>query len=219
MLDLSHITYIGIQGRKDSSEKTELMCKVAEKISNEIKFHEIILLSACQPTQNYKNIKLIPISPLTYEEYQVLEFKFLGNWIKSDFLLTFHDDGFAVNPQNWKKNFCNYDYVGAPWRHDTGWSPIGREVGNGGFSLRSKKLYEKTKYLKLPNKMHSDGAVCCFYRDFLIDGGIKFADLKAGYDFSIEAPFDENHKLENTFGFHASRHLKLAHEILFETKS
>jgi hypothetical protein len=63
--------------------------------------------------------------------------------------------------------------------------------------------------------MSSDGAICCYYRDYLIDLGIKFADLNTGYKFSVEAPFDENHDLEKTFGFHSWGHDKKALKILF----
>jgi hypothetical protein len=43
-------------------------------------------------------------------------------------------DGYAVNPEAWTDEFFEYDYIGATW--DDG------VVGNGGFSWRSRKLYD-----------------------------------------------------------------------------
>lgn len=214
MLDLSHITYIGINGKKDNKKGIDLMNLASKKISETIKFANIVILSACEPSQKYSGVNIVSINPMTYNEYKLLEFKYLINWTKTDYLLSFHDDGFAVNAKNWENNFNNYDYIGAPWTYDSGWSFPGREIGNGGFSLRTRKLYEKTKNLEIPNNMSSDGAICCYYRDYLIDLGIKFADLNTGYKFSVEGPFDEDHDLEKTFGFHASRHLEKAKKIL-----
>ena len=52
-------------------------------------------------------------------------------------MLIIQHDGFILNHKAWDNEFLNYDYIGAPvyWM---GNKLI--EVGNGGFSLRSKKL-------------------------------------------------------------------------------
>jgi len=44
-------------------------------------------------------------------------------------------DGWVTNPELWRPEFLAYDYIGAAWP----WQPFDR-VGNGGFSLRSRKL-------------------------------------------------------------------------------
>jgi hypothetical protein len=51
-----------------------------------------------------------------------------------DFDIIVQYDGYAVNPDAWTDEFYNYDYIGATW--DDG------VVGNGGFSWRSRKLYD-----------------------------------------------------------------------------
>ena len=48
--------------------------------------------------------------------------------------LTIHNDGFAVNKEAWTNDFLNFDYIGACWGDGF--------VGNGGFTLRSRKLYD-----------------------------------------------------------------------------
>ena len=81
----------------------------------------------------------------------------LNNYIDSDFVLIIQDDGHIVNPHLWDNEFLNYDYIGAPWPNNKKWknrfskydekvsSNIIRNfnlnnIGNGGFSLRSKNF-------------------------------------------------------------------------------
>ena len=49
-----------------------------------------------------------------------------------------HHDGYGVNGGAWTDEFLEYDYIGAPWL----WWPDGENVGNGGFTLRSRRLYD-----------------------------------------------------------------------------
>ena len=64
--------------------------------------------------------------------------------VKTDFNLIVQDHAFAVNPQAWDPLFWEYDYIGAPFCGLWGGGPYWRGpiVGNGGFSLRSRKLYD-----------------------------------------------------------------------------
>ena len=62
----------------------------------------------------------------------------LKKYIDTDFCLIIQGDGFVIHPENWTDEFLKYDYIGAPWRNLAHYSFI--RVGNGGFSLRSKKL-------------------------------------------------------------------------------
>src|SRR6266850_1256662 len=53
-------------------------------------------------------------------------------YVKTSHILTIQWDGWVINPHLWNDDWLQYDYIGAPW--DDGC------VGNGGFSLRSKRL-------------------------------------------------------------------------------
>lgn len=64
--------------------------------------------------------------------YNMVVLKLMPVIVREDFNLTIHDDGFAVNAQAWTDRFLDYDYIGAAW---------GEDVGNGGFTLRSQRLY------------------------------------------------------------------------------
>ena len=68
----------------------------------------------------------------------------LHSRIKTPYVLTIQDDGFPLRP-GLEEFVGKWDYVGAPWvRHATYYDvyPAKYMVGNGGFSLRSKRLCE-----------------------------------------------------------------------------
>jgi hypothetical protein len=106
-------------------------------------------------------------------------------------VLVVQHDGFIVRPESWDRKFLQYDYIGAPWDNGI--------VGNGGFSLRSKRLLdvlaEMRDLLTWPHP--EDGALCCTYRDELESRGILFAPTDVARRFSVE---DEAY--QNSFGLH-----------------
>jgi hypothetical protein len=71
--------------------------------------------------------------------------------VRTDFNLIVQDHAFAVNPQAWDPLFLDYDYIGAPFCGLWGGGPYWRGpiVGNGGFSLRSRKLYDALLDLRI----------------------------------------------------------------------
>lgn len=67
----------------------------------------------------------------------------LHSRIKTPYVLTIQDDGFPLRP-GLAEFVGKWDYVGAPWVRSTYYDvyPSKYSVGNGGFSLRSKRLCE-----------------------------------------------------------------------------
>ena len=121
--------------------------------------------------------------------------------LETDYALYIQYDGFPVNPKAWTDEFLEYDYIGAPWPH---W-PEGIQVGNGGFSLRSRKLMELAKDLEpFYDKEHDsywleDGMIGIHYRPYLESQGVKFAPVDLAHKFSHEHPFGVK---TDSFGFH-----------------
>jgi hypothetical protein len=75
-----------------------------------------------------------------------------------------------------------YDYVGAPWRYNDG-----NNVGNGWFSLRSKKLLDILAHDPHIVETHpEDDCICRVYGDYLRSKWIKFAPEEVAKKFSIE---------------------------------
>ncbi len=167
-------------------------------------------------------IKIPPIRSLV--EYSRFVIKELNSFIDTEFCLVTQGDGFIINPQLWSEEFLNYDYIAAPWRKET---PVinsqgkivdildstKNRVGNGGFSLRSKKLLEVSSKLDFDNiktsSLSEDLIICHYFYDWFKDQDIKFAPLEIAVKFSFEQPIEEidNFSWENTFGFHGKTSL------------
>jgi hypothetical protein len=104
-------------------------------------------------------------------------------------------DGFIVHPECWDPAFLDFDYIGALWHRSAG----EHRVGNGGFSLRSRKLIEAVERLA-PSETHPEDAVIGHVlRDRLEhEFGIRFAPPELAQKFAFERD-----RLDfDTFGFH-----------------
>jgi hypothetical protein len=99
----------------------------------------------------------------------------------------------------WTDEYMKYDYIGAPW-----WRGIESNVGNGGFSLRSKRLLHVTANDDSIQSQHpEDECVCLVYRKYLEETyGIRFAPESLAHRFSFERNPKYNENSYRTFGFH-----------------
>lgn len=100
-------------------------------------------------------------------------------------VLIIHPDGYIQQPTAWDNDWLQYDYIGATW-----WYKDGMNVGNGGFSLRSKRLLELLSKLDISeqNVHPEDDWICRQIRPWLEkEHGIKFAPEDVANKFSIEA--------------------------------
>jgi hypothetical protein len=93
-------------------------------------------------------------------------------------------DSGIIDPSVWSDEFLQYDYIGAPW----GWYGDEHEVGNGGFSLRSKRLmqYVAEREALYPIGHPEDVALCRHYRPALEVVGFKWPPLAVASRFSLE---------------------------------
>jgi hypothetical protein len=144
----------------------------------------------------------------------------LHKHIKTSHCLFVHDDSWVLNPESWDDDWLEYDYIGAPWvlRGDETYSdPWGKRhrVGNGGFSLRSKKLLEVPinhevvfevnvgdfyKHMNA-NIYNEDGNICVHNRHIYEKAGCKFAPVSVAAKFSHENQCVETEGVK-PFGFH-----------------
>lgn len=97
-------------------------------------------------------------------------------------VLTIHPDGFIVNPSAWRKDWLQYDYIGATWVYKDGMN-----VGNGGFSLRSKRFIEACGSLDIDQYHPEDCILSRRCRPFLESVGMRWAPEEVANAFSIEA--------------------------------
>ena len=129
--------------------------------------------------------------------YSAFMLRGLVEHIKTPYVLVVQWDGFVVDSTSWSSDFLGVDYVGAWW----GWFQDGRNVGNGGFSLRSRKLLERTadRCANLDTEVNEDMVICRVLRPALeAEDGIVFAPQRLANRFSYEREPPSN----PTFGFH-----------------
>jgi hypothetical protein len=156
---------------------------------------EVIVFSD-QP-KRWKNYSCRTINKIrSIEDYNHIILNDIVEHINTDFVLIIQYDGFVINPQKFTSEFLEVDYIGAPWNFYNY-----RKVGNGGFSLRSKRLCEAVKkyaYLRPPGQAE-DYFICKEIGDLLeYRHGIKFAPRQLAEQFSIEGQYNKN----MPFGFH-----------------
>ncbi len=168
-------------------------------------FDEIKLLSNYNAQEG--NIKIHKVAVDSYTEYNRFIVENLNAYIDTNYCLIVQDDGYIVNPNLWKKEFLEYDYIGAPWP----WHGV---CGNGGFSLRSKKFLELSSQLLYEEDHHEyscapeDWFLCVKNRMYFLLNQIKFAPLDLAQSFSFETPIGVvNEGKHSSFGFHGKHNL------------
>jgi hypothetical protein len=148
----------------------------------------------------WRNLPVISVPALkSIKDYNLLVTQELANHLTADYVLVIQYDGFVLNPDQFSPHFLHYDYIGAPWpNHDR------YEVGNGGFSWRSKRLVQEVASLNYadPNEAE-DIFICHRMRETLERLGCRFAPKAIASHFSVEFPAVPY----PTFGFHGIFHL------------
>jgi hypothetical protein len=207
MVQLPNVTIIGVAGTL-----AEQTLKAIEYSSRRIEFGAMKLITPDKLTSY--GCEIIECEPLNYEQYNHFIVYRLHEYIDTEFALLVQNDGYVVNPDRWRDEFLEYDYIGAPWPYPTDnysfRDPEGtiHRVGNGGFSLRSKKLLEVPKLY--PSQLewrdyygnyHEDGFVCVHNRKVYENAGCKFAPIEVAAKFSHETNIPETYGTI-PFGFH-----------------
>jgi tetratricopeptide (TPR) repeat protein len=128
-------------------------------------------------------------------EYSRFVLKELGRYCRTEHLLLVQWDGYIINPQSWRAEFLKYDYIGAPW----GWYQDAHRVGNGGFSLRSRRLFDALLDDGIVDLDPEDEAIGRRYRALLeTKHGIRFPPEEIAEAFSYETVSPK----DRPFGFH-----------------
>lgn len=185
--------------------------KALKKSMQGIKYADVIFFTHEKLSLEKDGIRVINIPRLDYPGYNKFVAYEMTKYINTEFTLVVQNDGYVLRPEKWEEEFLNYDYIGAPWPPNVHFTNKGVNVrvGNGGFSLRSKKLLNILNELNLPftdngtGYIHEDGLLCNYYRHELEDAGIKFAPVDVASKFSHEV--DCKDSVWKPFGFHGSK--------------
>ena len=131
------------------------------------------------------------------DDYSRFVLKSLAGHVSTPYVLVAQWDGYVTDPAAWTPEFLAHDYIGAPWQ----WYTDAMNVGNGGFSLRSRRLLDATAAdgFAFVAGTPEDHQVCRMHRNALVSAfGIRFAPevLAARFSYERSAP------ARPTFGFH-----------------
>lgn len=183
MLSLPTVTLITVCTTRDHDEAAHAMTRSQRGVD----FRNVVVLT--DRPEAFKSVlrcEIIEIPPFA-------DHKDLCPWFLTEshkvilpligsHLLSIHYDGFLVNPDAWEPEFLDYDYIGAPM-----WGTVN---GNGGCTLRSRKLHENLPKLNIPPTQEacypSDQKLCLWYRPRLEELGVKWAPIEMAARFGIE---------------------------------
>lgn len=185
-LDLREVSLLCVETRRSA-----LAVQALQRCLQQADFKESLLLGprADDLPAPLRHVGIEDISSVA--EYSRLMVKQLGDSFSGSHVLVVQWDGFLTDARQWDPRFLDYDYVGAPWKDGS--------VGNGGFSLRSRRLVDALQAMDTPQTHPEDHCICHRYRGELETRfGIRFAPLELARRFSWEA-VDPGHA---TFGLH-----------------
>jgi len=203
-LSLSNVTLIGIDCV--NIERLKLAADISCK---DISFGKVKLLTSIKNDDP----RVVQISHInSAKKYSEFIIKELYKYVDTEYALVFQHDGFVLNSSAWSDQFLEYDYIGAPWHH------LGDlRVGNGGFSLRSKRLLDwlGNNWKKVRVSINpEDVFISRFAKPFIEKEGMKIAPEEIALKFSLEG--DQRSVVWNgEFGFHGIRYTDISNWLKF----
>ncbi|MBP9772976.1 MAG: nucleotidyltransferase domain-containing protein [Candidatus Pacebacteria bacterium] len=199
-IKLPYVTLLGID-----CVDVERLIKAMNISQEGIEFGAVKLLTSL-PTNNNHLVKIPHIGTIEdLSKFCILE---LNKYVETDYALLIQYDGFVLNPDSWNSEFLKYDYIGAPISKKDSWVKTDLQypllvVGNGGFSIRSKKFLELSARLANENKITKfhpeDVSLCVWYRDLFEQENMTFAPVDLAIKFSVQEDYGQ---YEKPFGFH-----------------
>lgn len=178
----------------------ELALRALRRSTSGIRFARTLFLT--DRAYDAPEIEVQVIAPLASRQaYSAFVLKRLVEHIETAHVLLIQWDGYVVNPAAWRAEFLSCDYIGARWFwHDAQKEPnAAMRVGNGGFSLRSRKLLAALQDERIQLAGNEDETICRAFRSLLErEHGIVFASEALADAFAFEAAYP----VGRPFGFH-----------------
>ena len=163
-------------------------------------FGRVLLLSDQPPSDAAPGIEWVAINRLrSRAEYSRFMLRDLAGHVSTGHALCVQWDGYVVNGAAWRSEFLDYDYIGAVWPHFSD----EHRVGNGGFSLRSRRLLEACRDLPFDGVEAEDMAIARSNRVRLERDGMRFAPEPVADKFAYERRAPTGRE----FGFHGAFNL------------
>lgn len=221
-INLESVTIVSVNGRDPETSALAIRHSCSA-----LRFAENLLITNRE--LSLPGIRTVNVGGLTsIREYNLFMVKELYRHVRTEFCLVVQPDGFVVTPRLWTDFFLHYDYIGAPWNMVCSWEALAKcgmsarqgihvLVGNGGFSLRSKRFLEATASFDYDDPvLEEDCFVALKKRLDLESMGMRYAPVELARQFSLETYIDERSLLGEHFGFHGkfphfSQYLSITH--------
>ena len=172
-----------------------------------IDFGQVVLITHKKPFALPKGITYKHCEKISdIDRFNYMMVYELAPYIDTDYMLLVHYDGFVVNPESWRDEFLEYDYIGSPWpmptkEHCSYYDEEGNvvRVGNS-VSLRSKRLLEypavnNLEWRRTPNgDYNEDIFLCAMNKCRMEKDGFHFAPIE------VARLFGREHTMEETTG-------------------
>jgi hypothetical protein len=195
------LTVVSVYGHNNGASAIPSILKSMK----ELKGSKGLLISLEKPPKLPKKIAWKRCHYIDYLGYSLFMMHGLYAYIETDYCLIVQDDGWVLNGKNFKPEYYDYDYIGAPSHCAFGdghlylhfsWiqaeEPV-KVVQNGGFSLRSKRFLEacnKHGIMHLnSNEIHGwneDAQLSAILKPVLQSYGYKYCPDEIAKYFSIE---------------------------------
>jgi len=156
-----------------------------------------LLLTDSAVKPDHPSIRVVPIAPITssqaYSDFLLTQ---LVDHVDTSHCLIIQWDGHVLDASRWDSDFLAYDYIGASWPQFSD----GHDVGNGGFSLRSRRLMQLCRDPAFKASHAEDIAIGRTNRDWLEANGMRFAPRAMADRFAAERAGD----IAESFGYHGA---------------
>lgn len=196
-IDLPDVTLVAV-----SSIALDLTVAALQRSMQECRFGQVLLFSDRVPGgEDMAGITWRQITPLASRDaYSHFMLRELHRHVATGFALCVQWDGYVLDRGGWRDSFLDYDYIGAPWPHFSD----GHTVGNGGFSLRSRRLMAICADQPDYPSAAEDVTICRIWRPRLEqDFGLRFAPEAEARQFA----FERHAARGGEFGFHSAFNL------------
>ena len=198
MLDLPQVTLCCVDARNHI-----LALRALTRCASHIRFARTIFLTDAMPADVRipADIEVIPVGPIaSHEAYSRIILKGLYPHVTTSHVLIVQWDGYVAHTGAWTDEFLQSDYLGAPWPDGNG----GYTVGNGGFSLRSRKLLEALQDDSFPLLTNTEDVTICGHHRPRLESefAISFGPVGLAQRFSFEMDARSAIQGTKTFGFH-----------------
>lgn len=205
-LELPQVTLIAA-----SSVNVEATVRALQACIRHVDFAAVTLVTDKTTVSVPDDINVVSIAPLaSARDYSAFILSHLADLFETSHCLLVQWDGYAIRPEAWRAEFLDYDYIGARWPH----FDDERNIGNGGFSLRSRALANACRSQEFHSSHPEDLAICRKNRHWLEAEGLRFAAPELADAFSTERAGT----LDDSFGFHGVWHMPrvLGNEAFFD---